>query len=125
MTRKFSFALAASLLVLGLASCGTTNVGVGSGPGRDTSAFKLNVLSDSFVDGASAAGFDLSVDDYGQDVVVNIKANEAKGLKALYFSLDYNPEQYRPMTAAPNAAAGPREDMLSLHVFKDRGTAWY
>lgn len=125
MTRKFSFALAAGLMGLALASCGTSNVGVGGSPDRDASAFKLNVLSDSFVDGASAAGFDLSVDDYGQDIVVNVKAKDAKNLKALYFSLDYNPEQYRPLTAAPSKDAGSRDDMLTLNVMKDRGTVWY
>nr|MDQ3024058.1 hypothetical protein [bacterium] len=113
-----------------LTGCSTTgNQGNLPLPAGDSSAqassFKLDVLPGSYIDGSSAAGYELSIEDFGQDVVVSVKVDDAQNLKALYFNLDYNPEQYRPMTASPTELLGEQGDQLSLTSLKDRGTVVY
>lgn len=117
--------LLATALLAALLGCGTSNVGTGVIPSRDVAAFKLNVLDDSFVGGASAQGFDLTVEDYGQDVMVSIKANAAVNLKALYASLEYDPARYTPLTAGPARSLPGTENYISMDYLKDSGRMWY
>lgn len=117
--------LLATALLAALLGCGTQNIGAGGSPSRDSAAFKLDVLDDSFVGGASAAGFDISVEDYGRDVMVSIKAEQAVDLKALYASLEYDPARYRPLTAGPARSLPAAEHYLSLDVKSERGRMWY
>jgi hypothetical protein len=110
-----------------LAGCSSTgNQGNLPLPVGDNSAqassFQLEVLPDSYIDGSSAGGYELAVEDFGEDVVVSVKVEDARDLKALYFNLDYNPEQYRPLTANPTELLGDQGEVLSLTTFKDRGT---
>ena len=125
MATHFSLPLTACLLVSLLASCGGSGTKIDPSQDHSTSGFSLNVLNDSFVDGASAAGFDLSYTENGSDILVSVNVENASGLKALYFSLDYDAERFTPLSASPATAAGAVDDMLNLSVFSDRGTAWY
>jgi len=116
----------AALLVLSVAfGCSTLNVGGSLTPDRQASGFSLHVWDDSYIDGASAQAFNLAVDDYGQAVIVNINVAGAKGLKALYCDLAYDPAHYRPVNSEATDALGPKADMLRLHVFKEVGKVYY
>jgi hypothetical protein len=117
--------LLATALLTAMLGCGTQNVGIPASPGRDTAAFKLKVLDDSFVGGASASDISLKVEEFGQDVMVSITATKAVDLKALYVGIDYNPEAYRPLTAAPAMSLPGKADYISMSYLKDRGTMWY
>ena len=125
MAKLSSLPLIACLLVTLLAACGGSGNKIDPSQDHSTSGFSLNVLNDSFVDDASAAGFDLSYTENGPDLLVSVNVEQASGLKALYFSLDYDAERFTPLSAAPADAAGSVDDMLNLSVFSDRGTAWY
>jgi hypothetical protein len=113
------------LLGLVLASCSTKNIGDNINPEREASGFNLRVLEASYIDGANADAFTLEVEDYGDSVVANVNAENAYGLKALYFDLEYDPALYRPMVVEPTDAMGTGNELINLRMFKDRGTVHY
>ncbi|MCC7476944.1 hypothetical protein IT575_00680 [bacterium] len=125
MQRKVGLILLATVSSLALFSCGTQNVGQTNLPDKNAASFKLDVSEDSYLLGASASGFSVDVEDKGRDILVNINVENAQRLTAVYFELQYDAEQYRPITALPTDAMGSREDMLRLNYMKDRGTLHY
>jgi len=125
MLRKCSYGLLATLLILGMLSCGTQNVGDVDNPERATSHFALNVWDESYFNGSSVDSYTITTRDYGQDIVVNINAQGAQDLKALYFDLTYDPETYRPLVVEPSELMGPKDNLLRLRVVEERGTLYY
>ena len=125
MHGKISIALFTALLLIALLGCSTKNVGDISSPSLSASSFSLNVLDDSYVDGGSAKAFTLAVTDLDDHVLVDVKATQAEGLKALYFDLTYDASTYRPMTAEPSDTMGSKSDLLRLAFFKDTGKVHY
>lgn len=122
--RFLTGAIIGMLVLLGL-SCSTSNVGELSDPQRDTSGFSLNVLNGSYIDGSSAKGFELTVDEYDEHVVVNVNVTGAANLKALYFEMAYDATAFRPMTVEPAKTMGKRSDLLNLQIFKNPGHLTY
>lgn len=132
MSANFKLTLLTAMVCAIFAGCTTSqNVGSATVPHWDTAGsasragFSLDVSDDSYIDGGTAAGYELSVKDYGEELVVSVEVNDAKDLKALYFDLAYDPEQVRPLTAEPTDAMGDRSTVLSLTSLKDRGTVQY
>jgi len=133
MSGNLKLSLLAAMVCAVFAGCTTSqNVGSASVPHWDTgnnaatrAGFSLDVSDDSYIDGGSVGGYNLDVKDYGEDIVVSVQVEDASNLKALYFDLDYNPEQVRPLTAEPTDAMGDRGNVLSLTSLKDRGTVQY
>jgi len=132
MSGNLKLTLLATMVCAIFAGCTTSqNVGTSTLPtwtGNNAAAragLSLDVSNDSYVDGGSAGGYNLSVKDYGQDIVVSVQVENAQNLKALYFNLDYDPQQVRPLTAEPTDAMGAPENVLSLTSLKERGTVTY
>lgn len=126
MRSKTVFTVAVVLLVLLCMGCSTKNLGSLADPARDASRFVLDVDAQSYIEGSSADEIYITTEECDQyHVLVNVNARGAEGMKALYFSLEYDPESYRPMTAAPTEAMGPTSDHLKLVVLKERGTVHY
>jgi len=133
MSANFKLTLAAAMVCTIFAGCTTSqNVGSSTAPHWETgnntatrASFSLDVSDDSYIDGGTADGYNLDVKDYGEDVVVSVQVENASNLKALYFNLDYNADQVRPLTAEPTTAMGSRDSVLSLTSLKDRGTVQY
>lgn len=123
--QKVGLILLAVVSALALFGCGTENIGQTNLPDKNAASFKLDVSEDSYLFGASASGFAVNVEEHGQDVLVNINVEDATRLTAVYFDLQYDPEQYRPLTALPTDAMGSREDMLRMNFMKDRGVVHY
>ena len=126
MRAQYFLGLLAAAGIMLLASCGeTTNIGTNETPERETAAhFSLEVLDDTFVGGATAGDFSLSVEDYGDDIRVNVDVENAQGLKALYFNLGYDAEQYKPLRGLPTENMGGN-DVISLQYLRDRGNVQY
>jgi hypothetical protein len=125
MQPRFFAGVLIGVLVLAALGCGTTNVGDQPIPQRVASQFSINVLGDTYVDGASVQGIDLSVKDYPQDVVVSVNARGAQGLKALYFEMAYDAQRYRPMTVDRGTTLGASQDVISLQYFNEPGKVYY
>jgi hypothetical protein len=131
MSGKLRLTLGGLLLLGVMTGCGTSqNVGSNALPQwnhrlNQTSGLSLEVSDESYVDGASAAGYSLDVKDYGEDIVVSVNVDDAQGLKALYFDLAYNPEELRPMTAHPTEEMATSENLIHLVSLKDRGVVNY
>jgi hypothetical protein len=126
MRSKTVFTMLAALLVLACLSCSTSNVGPLTDPARDASRFTLTVDPQSFIDGSSAEEIYLTTEESDPyHVLVSVNARGAVGMKALYFSMNYDADALRPMTVEPSDAMGPRGDMLRIQIKKDRGTLHY
>lgn len=123
--------LLVAVALVALGSCSTsTNVGALSVPQWNhrqaaPSSFSLTVDDASYVDGGSAAGYELRVEEFGQDVVVSIDAQDAVGLKALVVELSFDPEAFRPLTVSPTEAMGDPDSILKLIHLKERGSVHY
>ena len=85
-TRDWDWRLAVMLVAV-LAGCGTLNMGGGVSPQRQASGFKLHVMDESYIDGASVQDVSLAIAERGDTVVASVNVTGAKGLKALYFDL--------------------------------------
>src|SRR5687768_4407116 len=103
MSANFKLTLLAGMICAIFAGCTTSqNVGSASGPNWDSTnsaaraGFSLDVSDDSYIDGSSAGGYELTVKDYGNELVVSVEVKDAQDLKALYFDLAYDPAQVRP-----------------------------
>lgn len=125
MRVQLTISLILVITLLTLVGCSTKNIGDNVTPGRQVSDFSINVLDSSYYGGASVQNFQLETKDYGNDVVVSIQAEGASDLKALYFDLSYDANNYRPLNAEPSYDLNNRSDMLTLSVLKDRGTVHY
>jgi hypothetical protein len=122
--RILTGAMIAALVLMAIA-CGTNNVGTLSDPQHGASGFSLNVLTNDPIPGSSAQSYNITTEDYGQDVVVHVNAVGAQSLKGIYFDMTYDPAHYRPMIVDPAKAMGSRSDLICLQIFKDRGTVHY
>ncbi|MEZ5337423.1 MAG: hypothetical protein R3F46_04085 [bacterium] len=103
------------------ASCSTLNVG-NSSPEREVDAFTLNVLEDSYFNGSSVEGYFLTTEETDTDVMVSVNAYGAADLKALYFEMEYDADQLRPMGVHYSEGIADDADRLSLTYLKDRGS---
>ena len=109
-------ALAVSLL---LSACGGGDAALN--PGRSVAGFTLGVLGDTLVDGAGADGFNLAVREDGAEVLVDVNVTGAEGLKALYFTLDYDETSYAPLAVEVTDALGDEAALLSLDILDQPG----
>lgn len=125
MRTKTMIGVIAFLLVAMCLGCSTKNVGLQSDPTRDVSRFTLDVDAATFLDGASAGDIYITTEELDTHMLVNVNARGAEGLKALCFELEYDPDLFRPMTVAPTEAMGELSDLLTLHVFRNRGEVHY
>jgi hypothetical protein len=122
MFKQGFMAVAGSMLLLGAASCGaqcTTAAGPPAAPGvqtpRAAAGFGVSVMDESFAVGGAVQGVGLAVSlDTATNVVVDVDAQGAQGLKALYLKLNYDPRQYQPVVVEPRTALGDKADLLSL-----------
>lgn len=125
MYSKHLVIMLAVVLLASIASCSTMNAGGLSTPDRGASRFALNVWGDSYIDGASANGYTLNVEDKGNSILVDVNVSGAKNLKALYFDLSYDPQTYRPLVVEPTNAMGSKADLLNMEIVKERGKVYY
>ncbi|MCC7477520.1 hypothetical protein IT575_03590 [bacterium] len=58
--------------------------------------FSLSVLPETYAFGGSARAISLQQSERGDSIELQLRAEGASGLKALYFSLDYDPLRYSP-----------------------------
>jgi len=124
MYAKLSASFVVVALILLVARCSTKNVGTTPVSERTSSQFGLTVLDESFIDGSSAQGFEVTTEDYGDQVLVNIAVEGAAGLKALVFDLEYDPETYRPLTVE-GGGLDETDEYIDMMYLKDRGTVHY
>src|SRR5688572_16298129 len=78
MSANFKLTLVIAMVCAIVASCSTSqNVGPASVPTWNNAAaragFSLDVSDDSYIDGGTAGGYNLSVKDYGEDIVVSVE----------------------------------------------------
>ncbi len=83
---------------------------------RDASAsLQLHVLAASFLGAdSSAAGFALSSRLDGDELLVDITAQDARNLRALYYEIEYDGALLNPLVAGPAALFGNADETLSL-----------
>ena len=106
------------------ASCSTLNVG-NSSPERDTAeAFSLNVMDESFFNGSTVEGITTTTKEGEDYYQVSINVEGAQDLKALYFSMNYNPDMVIPMGVTNSDLIASDADRLSLTHEQERGTIY-
>ncbi|MCC7478388.1 hypothetical protein IT575_07985 [bacterium] len=93
-------------------------------------SFTLEVDGASLLPGSRVAGFELreapateaELSAQGRDVfALEVRAQSALDLRALYFELDYDAEQYSPLAAAATGRLGASDKLLELALLSDRG----
>ncbi len=118
--------ISVSLLVSGLLiySCGS-EPGLSTLPPADYQAFRLEVTPDSTYKEAGSARYGLRLEDSGGDLLVHIDTSQARGLKALFCQLSYDPQLYHPLSAAAPSAPYESADMLAFSYLDDPGQVYY
>ena len=125
LNRTVSWLLAAFFLVASI-SCSSLNQSTVENPSAHVaSGFSLSVLDDTYFNGSSADKYTLTVNDYGEEVVVDINVEGAQDIKALFAQLEYDAQAYRPMTGEPGSSVGTRDDLLVLSVLSETGVVHY
>jgi hypothetical protein len=130
MLKNVVLAAAAVTALIALGSCGSQNVGT-TGPNFSngnavSSAFKLDVIDNTFDYGATAQDLSLAVStETDTHVVVDVKATGAEGLKGLYFKVEYDANKYRPMIVEPTSAMGDKDNMIKLMAIERPGLMQY
>jgi len=125
MRCKTVLGLIAVLLVLSCLGCSTNDVGSVGDPSREAAGFTMTVDDESFFNGASVDELYLSTTEYDTHVLVDINARGADSLKALYMTMEYDAETYRPEVVQPSDAMGDTSDMLKVQVFRNPGEIAY
>jgi PKD repeat protein len=102
-----SNAVMLTMLCLGLLSCG----GGGGAKGLlefsgDPDRFTLKVLDESGLGEALAGEFTLQRSSEGEDVILEVLAEDALDLRAFYFEIEYNPGRYSPQSAKRSMLLG-------------------
>ncbi len=104
-------------------------------------SFTLKVDSASLLPGSRVAGFELrevaatalelqaqtaapeSAGSAGGEIfALEVRANAALDLRALYFELDYDADEYTPLTASASGRLGSPDQLLELALLGDRGS---
>jgi hypothetical protein len=83
--------------------------------------FNLRVGAGSLAYGGSLRSLSLETEEGPDEVVVRVSVDDARKLKALYFDLDYDLQQFTPTAADASDALGGGE-LLELAVLRDAGT---
>src|SRR5688500_5180892 len=105
-----------ALLALGGCAGGKVN------PDAGAEQFTLRVLDGTQLDGGSAA-LDYAVRETGGNVEVQLRAADARGLKACYFELDYDAARLNPVAATSTRLfGGDAGEVVELGVLDRRGT---
>lgn len=112
----------ALLLAAALCAC-TADQAPAAGAGR-APRFTLRVDGASYLGAAAQGSFSLKTTAGGEQVVVEVAGHNLRGLKALYFTLDYDPAQLRPVAAEAGALQGQGQ-LLSLALLNTPGAAQY
>ena len=86
---------------------------------RESAAFKLSVLPQSYAVGGSASDVTVKTRADGDGIAVEI-VGRADGLKAFYFDLGYDATQWRPVSVDQHL--GIADNSLQLAVTTDPGT---
>lgn len=89
---------------------------------RHTAGFELTVLPGTLLQGSSAGGFSLAVDEGADGALVAINAQDAVRLKALYFTLAYDATRWAPAAVDGAGLLGADEQLLRLDVLTQPGT---
>ena len=112
------YALAFAVLLF---SCSTQDLNNSS----DTitgDGFELSVLPQSLLDAASAGDISIKTTTVAQGVEVAVETSAAVGLKALYFTLSYDPARYSPLSSTSSRLlAGATGQVLELAVLDEPG----
>lgn len=86
---------------------------------RQTAQFQLNIDDSSIYE---AGGFSLEVKEQAELATAVVRASGVKDLKAVYFTLSYDPLAYSPIEAVPGTLLATMGSPLALTVTKDPGT---
>lgn len=116
---RVSYRLLVVLLVLPLVACGQRS----SFDAYSGSGFAIRTLPDSFLDGSSAK-VDIDVQPDGELTRVQVVATDAQNLKALYFTLDYDPTLYSPVSAEASGTLIQQQaasQLVELSVLREPG----
>lgn len=109
-----------------LAGCGGGGANAPASPAPTPQAqhFALRIQDGGAPGLGSAAGYQLSQAQTASGTVVSVSVQGARGLKALYFALDYDAGRYQPRAVE---AAGPLagDDVLQLAVLDRPATVYY
>ncbi|MCB1216378.1 hypothetical protein KDL44_03245 [bacterium] len=90
-------------------------------PARAADSLKLSVLSDSFIGDSAAGGFSLESSLSGSELLVRIQVEQAQGLRALYYALEFDPAVLSPLTAHALPGFGdPGQTLQLLHAERGR-----
>jgi hypothetical protein len=132
MLKQTLFIITASLALLALGSCGTSNLGTGApvldGTGHAVAGFQLDVMPETYGFGGSADGFalaanpELSTDSH---LVVDINVTDAQNLKSLYLRLQYDAAHYRAMVVEPTTLMGDKSELLKIMALEGPGIMQY
>ncbi len=110
--------LCAALLCLCLAACG-------GGKGLDAPAsvdgFRLELLPGGESLGGDAGSLSLVQSESAEGVELEVRATSARGLKALYFAVSYDPARFSPTQTVVSEAFAPREQRLDLTIASEPG----
>lgn len=128
MIQNYRISILVALLLF-VAAASLNACGRGSAPaqpapiGDRSTSFVLTVDSQStLIDGAKATGFTLDEQRDGDEVTVLVKAHGAVGLKAAYFTLSYDRDNYTPLSAEQLDGLGGPAKSLHIAVLNDPGT---
>ena len=111
-TARFAAAavMAGGGLLLGSCSSGAGALAESSQP-PDVA---LNILDETFVDGLGEAKFTHSVAPSGDGYAVEVSAVDAKGLRALFFELEYDAARWHPAGAEVTGLLDTADNLLSI-----------
>ena len=119
------FLVTISLIALG---CGGHSIGR-SQVDSTAAKMRLDVLPESFLDGPEVGDFDVAIERAAQGLEAQISVTGARGLKACYFRLEYDPlafEPYAVLTGTALASGGglatTQGELLELAVLTEPGT---
>ncbi|HES58235.1 MAG TPA: hypothetical protein ENO21_02270, partial [Firmicutes bacterium] len=105
------------LLIALVTTCsgGGTGQTIATGLAGSTRDFKVVLWEDSWVDGGTAE-VDVRESVVADGYCIELWAERAEGLKALYYSIEYDPRRYAPESASPGELERCSGELLQLAV---------
>ena len=85
-------------------------------------SFLLQVLEESFIDEGAAGRIELTTRYAGQELIAEVRSVDARGLKALYFEMEYDALRFTPLSAEATGELGAAESIIELAVLSERGS---
>ncbi len=105
-------ALALALLASACSAVGNTDYGSGA----SISGARLELLPETYIAGGTAEAIDLTERRSGSGLVLELRASDARALKALFATVSYDSELYSPTGIEFNPALAPEGQSLQLQL---------